>query len=205
MRFDALMLGYRVAAPNDVSAMCPDGLARVQIRSFRPTEWEVYRDVRLAALRDSPDAFGSTYTLNSTFDDDVWRARLEGLAPDADFAIAATTNDIVGGMAWVRITADEPDIAHLFQMWVAPEFRGQGVARRILHAAIEWAQRNGARTIELAVTIGASPARRLYETVGFEPVGEPEPLRDGSTLQVQPMALLIAGGAQHAPRWDPQT
>ncbi|MDZ7825378.1 MAG: GNAT family N-acetyltransferase [Gammaproteobacteria bacterium] len=173
-------------------------MTRVQIRSFRPTDWELYRDVRLAALQESPDAFGSTYALNSTFDDDVWRSRLEGLAPDADFPLVATINGIVGGMAWVRIAPDEPDTAHLFQMWVAPEFRGQGVAREMLHAAIEWAGHNEARTTELAVTRGASPARRLYESIGFEPTCEPEPLREGSALRVQPMVLALADGTRQA-------
>ena len=179
-------------------------MTRLQIRSLRPTEWQRYRDARLAALQESPDAFGSAYALNSTFTDDVWRSRLEGVDPGADFPVVATINEIVAGMAWVKIPADEPDTAHLFQMWVAPEFRGQGFALRMLEAAIEWAQRNGARTIQLAVTFGASPARRLYEAAGFEPIGESEPLRDGSALQVQPMALLIAGGPQQVARSDPQ-
>lgn len=181
-----------------LGVVCHEHMTRVQIRSFLPNEWEAYRDTRLAALQDSPDAFGSTYALSSSFDDDVWRSRLQALEPDADFPIVAMVDGAVGGMAWAKITADEPNTAHLFQMWVVPEFRCRGIARQMLHASIEWAQRNGAPRIELAVTLGDSPARRLYESVGFEPDGEPEPLRDGSAIEVQPMVLAIPGGARRA-------
>jgi GNAT superfamily N-acetyltransferase len=169
-------------------------MTRMEIRAFHPGDWMLYRDARLAALQESPDAFGSPYALNAGFSDAVWRSRLDGLMPNEDFPIAAMVDDAVAGMAWVTIKADEPETAHLFQMWVAPSYRGQRLARQMLDAAIEWARRSGARRIALAVTLGASPARRLYESAGFEPDGEPEPLREGSALQVQPMARSLAGG-----------
>ncbi|MEE4299399.1 MAG: GNAT family N-acetyltransferase [Pseudomonadales bacterium] len=178
-------------------------MTSVLIRSFLPSEWTLYRDTRLAALHDAPDAFGSTFAQNRTYDDAVWRARLEGLDPKADNPLLALVDDAVGGMAWITIKAERPDTAQLFQMWVAPEHRGRGVGRGLLAAAIDWARLNGARTVELGVTVGASPARRLYESAGFRPTHETEPLREGSALRMQPMALTLADGTRGAPGVNP--
>ena len=91
------------------------------------------------------------------------------------------------GLAWVRINENAPEIAHLYQMWVAPTRRRQGVGRALLDAAVAWAQIAGAQTLELHVTSDNSEARRLYERVGFSPFGELEPLRPGSQIQSQTM------------------
>jgi len=163
-----------------------------EIRPFRPAEWRQYRDLRLAALKDAPDAFGSTWAVNARLDDAAWRSRLQGLDPARDFPIAATADGVLGGMAWARIEADRPETAQLFQMWVAPPLRGRGIARQILQAAIAWSRYRGARIMDLGVTLGDSPARRLYESAGFTVNGEPEPLRDGSPLRIQPMTLILA-------------
>jgi hypothetical protein len=32
----------------------------ITVRTFAPNEWKTYRDLRLRALADAPDAFGST-------------------------------------------------------------------------------------------------------------------------------------------------
>jgi hypothetical protein len=56
---------------------------------------------------------------------------------------------------------------------------------------MEWATALGAISMQLSVTCGDTPARKLYESAGFIPVGALEPLRPGSTLEVQAMELRI--------------
>ena len=159
-----------------------------EIRAFTKSEWHVYKHARLNALKDSPDAFASTYETTSTLTDVAWQSRIEKLDFDTNYPIAAFRNDQVAGMAWVML---EADIANLFQMWVAPNCRGLGIGAAILDDAIRWATRQGAKVIHLGVTVGDTPARRLYESVGFTPVGELEPLREGSELMIQNMTLTL--------------
>ncbi|HEX2226319.1 MAG TPA: GNAT family N-acetyltransferase, partial [Candidatus Binatia bacterium] len=85
--------------------------------------------------------------------------------------------------------SSNPDVANLYQMWVAPEHRGLGAGRRLLEAVIAWASAAKVCYLALAVTCGDSPAMRLYTRAGFKPAGEPEPLRPGSELLAQPMRL----------------
>jgi hypothetical protein len=49
---------------------------RLSVRKFAPHEWRLYRDLRLRALRELPDAFGSTFAREAERTDDEWTARL---------------------------------------------------------------------------------------------------------------------------------
>jgi GNAT superfamily N-acetyltransferase len=99
------------------------------------------------------------------------------------------------GLAWGRIEQAPPEVANVYQMWVAQTHRGQGAGRLLLEAIIAWASAAGARRVLLSVTCGESSARRLYVRTGFTPIGEPEPLRPGAQLLVQPMQLVLARDA----------
>ncbi len=58
--------------------------------------------------------------------------------------------------------------------WVAtlPEFRGRGLADRMLHAILARGRERGYRGAQIAYLIGNTPASRIYERVGFKKVDE---------------------------------
>jgi ribosomal protein S18 acetylase RimI-like enzyme len=119
-----------------------------------------------------------------------WSRRVAaGAESPSEIALVAEKDSRLVGLAWSRIESSDPHHAHLYQMWVDPEFRGLGAGRKLLGAAIHWAASVNARRIVLSVTCGDTPATRLYASAGFEPAGHPEPLRPGSDLLVQPMQL----------------
>lgn len=160
------------------------------VRAFVADEWRTYRELRLRALSESPDAFGSTLAREQPWPDEEWSARLaRGTESDTDLPLVADLEGTAVGLAWVRIEEAAPATANLYQMWVAPEARGLGAGRMLLDAAIEWARSAGARAVALGVTCGDTPATRMYARAGFAPVGAPEPLRPGSPLLEQRMVL----------------
>lgn len=57
-------------------------------------------------------------------------------------------------------------------MWVDPDWRGQGVASRLVDAVIEWARQRGKPRILLDVGDGNAAAIALYQSKGFEPTGK---------------------------------
>lgn len=166
------------------------------IRRFAPHEWRTYRDLRLRSLAESPDAFGSTLERESAWQDTEWARRLEaGARSSTDLSLMAQVGEEAVGLAWGWIRDTDPEVAHLFQVWVAPEYRGRGIARMLIDAVTAWAREAGARRMALDVTCGDSAAMRLYRRAGFRPCGDPQPLRPGSTLLKQPMRLALSPDA----------
>jgi ribosomal protein S18 acetylase RimI-like enzyme len=82
-------------------------------------------------------------------------------------------------------------VAHVYQMWVAPEFRGLGAGRLLLDEVVAWARELDAREVLLGVTSGDTPATRLYARAGFVAFGELTPIRPGSSCQAYMMRLTL--------------
>jgi GNAT superfamily N-acetyltransferase len=166
------------------------------IRPFNSDEWELYRSLRLAALADSPNAFGSTLDAEQRRESAEWSARLaSGTASRWDRPLVAQIGARAIGLAWGKLEPTEPELAHVYQMWVAPESRRLGVGRLLLENLTVWARAAGAQHLCLCVTCGDSSAMRLYLRAGFKPNGSAGPLRPGSTLMAQPMRLELSARA----------
>jgi GNAT superfamily N-acetyltransferase len=167
------------------------------VRRFASDEWRKYRAIRLRALAESPEAFGSTLAQEHGRTDADWSDRLaSGTDSALDLPRVAEIGPEPVGLAWGRVDPSERALAHLYQMWVDPDFRGMGVGGMLLDTAIAWARDVGARFLVLSVTCGDTPAARLYARAGFTPVRDPEPIRPGSPTLAQPLQLELhaAGG-----------
>jgi GNAT superfamily N-acetyltransferase len=163
-----------------------------EIRPFVSHEWPLYKSLRLRALAESPDAFGSTLAAEQGRSDHDWSNRLaSGINSELDLPLVAEVDGVPAGLAWGRVDRDDPEVVNLYQMWVAPEYRGLGAGQMLVETVITWAKDKGARCLNLGVTDRDSPARRLYRRLGFAPVGQPEPLRPGSDLFCQSMRLQL--------------
>jgi GNAT superfamily N-acetyltransferase len=159
------------------------------VRRLYVHDWPLYRDLRLAALRDTPDAFGSTLAREAAFPDAEWRGRLAAAAMSArDLPLVA--EEEVGhavGLAWVRVDSAEPHMATLYQVWVHPVARRRGIGQQLIEAAATWALAAGATSLALHVALGPNSALEFYRHVGFAEVGAPSPLRPGTDLWQQGM------------------
>jgi len=163
-----------------------------KIRTFAEHEWAIYKDLRLAALTESPDAFGSTLAREVGRSEADWASRLAaGVNSAWDFPIVAQIDSQPIGLAWGRIEQSNPTVANLYQVWVHPNYRRLGAGQMLLEAVMAWAMDKQVDFLELGVTCGDSPALRLYLRAGFEPVGPPEPIRPGAELLGQHLRLKL--------------
>lgn len=164
----------------------------VEVRRIRADEWRELRDLRLRALRDAPDAFGSTYDEESVNGDERWMEWAAALADGGSSFGAVAVDD----GRWVAMTVgaphrDYPGEAGLFAMWVALDARGAGVGRDLVEHVVSWARSQAFRVLRLRVTETNEGARRLYERCGFADDGVRLPLREGSGTTTMSMVMEL--------------
>ncbi|GMK40278.1 N-acetyltransferase [Paenibacillus sp. CCS19] len=145
----------------------------VQIRVLEAADAANYHALRLRGLMTNPEAFGSTYERETGF---ALAFVEERLKPAEDkFTLGAIDTDglLVGIVTFVREASTK--IRHkgnVYGMYTAPEVRGQGVGRALLHALIERARScSGLEIINLTVVTDNAPARSLYQSLGFVTYG----------------------------------
>jgi ribosomal protein S18 acetylase RimI-like enzyme len=169
------------------------------VRPFQSDEWRLYRELRLEALRDSPNAFASTLDREQAFPDELWMDRLARAATSRlDCPLVAEEAGGAVGLAWARIDADDPGTVTLYQLWVHPDARRRGIGRSLLSSATEWARRLGSTKMVLSVSCDAQPAVEFYRRLGFTEDGPPSPLRAGSETLQQPLQRSIVGSVPSA-------
>jgi ribosomal protein S18 acetylase RimI-like enzyme len=129
------------------------------------------RAIRLRALADAPDAFGTLLAEDEARPLSEWIRRLE--APEAAVFLAVEAGRDVG-IVFGRPYEDRGAVegaAGLFGMWVAPQTRRDGVGGALVDAVVGWARGAGYARVLLDVADGNVPAIRLYEARGFLPTG----------------------------------
>ena len=136
----------------------------ITVRRLSPDDWTIERDLRLAALAESPSAFGSRFEDAVRMDESDWRVRL---SEQVRFA-AWLGRQSIGTVGFAAAREPYPvGTAVLIGMWVAPFVRGRGVADRLVDVVVEQCRRDGKTAIWLSVTHGNVVAERLYARHGF--------------------------------------
>jgi predicted GNAT family acetyltransferase len=144
-----------------------------------PDDWAILRDVRLRALADSPDAFGSTLEREQDLEEKEWRRR--SVRP-------VWVAQVDGRPVAMAGTFLHDGALLVWGMWTDPAHRGQGLARALLDALIGPAVAEG-RPVALHVNVANPGARAFYEGYGFVATGELEPLRPGSEQRIELMRI----------------
>ncbi len=140
----------------------------LRMRRLGPDDWTTYRAIRLEMLRDSPEAFRTSYDEAAAQGEAGWRQRLAG---GATF-LAELGDEPVGSVScWVGGSGSPEHVADLGAMWVAPSARRSGVGEALVRAAVGEARAQGRRVLRLEVVSDNDGARALYERMGFRATG----------------------------------
>ena len=129
----------------------------------------LYRDVRLAAMLESPDAFSSRYSDAVSRSDESWREQADSSATGSDRATFLILDGEPVGIAALYRDAADPDTGELIQMWVSPEKSGGTAAAELIGKIFRWAAGNGFSQVKAEVMANNPRALRFYGKCGFIP------------------------------------
>jgi RimJ/RimL family protein N-acetyltransferase len=140
----------------------------MEIRRLRSGEASLYREVRLKALRESPEAYASTYESAIERSFESWEKQAESTCAGSDRAtFVVLSHDAPVGLAALYRSEDSPAEGQLFQVWISPESRGKAAAAGLMDAVFNWAGRHGFRKIHAQVLATNIRALRFYQNYGF--------------------------------------
>ena len=154
----------------------------MSVRQLTGADAVAFRELRLRALKEHPDAF------TSSFEEDVQQpvsTVAQRLAGDGGnvFWGAYVDGALCGMVGLTRETRIKGrHKGHVVAMYVAPEFRRRGLGMSLLQAVIDYA-RDEAKLSQLVLTVthANAAASELYRAAGFK------------TFGVEPRALKVGG------------
>jgi ribosomal protein S18 acetylase RimI-like enzyme len=171
-------------------------MSEVTVRVLAEDDWDTYRQMRLGALKESPQAFVSTYDEELGYDEDFWRLRMR--RSTRLLAVRDGENVGVVSLGDAQPIDDDSDlqvsqrVAEIFGMWVDPNARGTGVAWRLVDAAAAEAREQERTHLMLWVVVDNGRAVAFYSSYGFRPSDSRRPVRTDETLTEMAMVLPVS-------------
>jgi GNAT superfamily N-acetyltransferase len=175
-------------------------------RRVEEQEWKQLREIRLAALADTPIGFGMWHADALNLPDEHWQETAERAANAEETALFVALDDETG--EWVGLAGGfTPDqysdywdprraVIAVYSVFVAPEHRGRarGVADLLFDTVIGWAGRDWPDShIVLGVHDRNERAHAFYRRYGFVDNGRSIPYILDDTAAVLLMDYRPAG------------
>jgi ribosomal protein S18 acetylase RimI-like enzyme len=142
----------------------------IQIRQYQPSDNEFilslvsrFSEFELPEWRDRAE-------IDDTNQASIQRA-LGKPGPDSAIFIAEDENEKQAGFIHLQTETDyfrDEKYGYISDLAVDASFEGQGIGRKLLETAEEWARTKGYRLLALYVFAGNTRARQLYEKYGFK-------------------------------------
>jgi GNAT superfamily N-acetyltransferase len=141
------------------------------VRRIRSSDAEIYKRLRLTALKDIPVAFTTTCESALIRTAESWSAQVEEAARGEDRGIfIAFCGQEPVGMAALYRDEENPHIGEVLQMWVSPPYRSQGVGQHLMDSIVNWARCCRFDELKAHVTRRNQRAIPFYEKCGFKQI-----------------------------------
>ena len=110
---------------------------------------------------------GQVVQMEKTCFSEPWSENLicSGLDSRLDTYFVYADHDSILGYCVLRILGDEGEIQRI-AVW--PQYRRQGIARKLMDAMVNYARRRGVLAVALEVRESNEGARKLYDSYGFK-------------------------------------
>jgi len=152
----------------------------LEIRPLAASDAAAFRQIRLQAISDAPSAVWPTYEEEARRTIEETEARIQ--RTDTQIVFGAFIGAKLVGIAGLRREPLE-QVRHKALLWgvfISPDRRRGGLARRLFSRVLSFARDEGILQIHLCVNTENVRARHLYHSLGFESFGvEPGAMRIG--------------------------
>ncbi|MEO6142403.1 MAG: GNAT family N-acetyltransferase [Dermatophilaceae bacterium] len=166
-------------------------MSEINVRALGEEDWQVFRDVRLAALHDAPEAFVASRAQEEAFDEERWRERIRG----SRRLVAQRDGTVLGVVSIGETEEPRAGTAELFGLWVAPGSRGAGVAWKLVEAGADRARADGRSHLSYWVGTDNGRAVAFASSFGFRPSSTRRPMRVASEEDgAEEMAMILPLG-----------
>lgn len=172
----------------------------MKIRQLHPQDAEAYLTIRLKALQNNPEAFGSSYAEEKDQPVEKYIRRFQ--SNDSITLGAFVDEQLIGVVTLVREGLIKlQHRATIMAMYVSTEQRGLGIGKslmaEIIQKANDWV---GVEQVYLTVVTANEPAKKLYASLGFEVFGaEKRALKVGNTYyDEEHMVLFLCGNSSES-------
>ena len=157
----------------------------MRIRRLEPHEITLHRDLRLCALRDSPESFAETAAEAEARPFSYWEDLTRSVTEhNRHVMFLACEADAVFGSTYGLRDIENRDTARVGGTWVAPSHRRRGVGRALLQAVLSWARDHDFQRLRLWAPSANAAAHALYRQAGFAETGRRRPLPTNAELQI---------------------
>ena len=131
--------------------------------------WE-YRKLRLEALREEPQAFGSTHKDQADQPIEEWQKWLNNYIEGKKnwMIFAANGNKLIGMVGAYQTGEKKNDYTQIIAMYVSSEARGKGVSKLLMKRLLEkLTNETSVKEVILDVNVDQVAAVNLYKSFGF--------------------------------------
>lgn len=147
----------------------------VSIEKLTKADWGAYKELRLRALREEPQAFDASFTSYANKGDEYWKDIAVELTDARHLCLVAKRSGVIVAVGIVEFDDNEKTrhVADLTFLYVLPDARGAGIGKGLLEHMLAAVQsRPDILKVNVRVCSVQHAAVHLYTDVGFKQVSE---------------------------------
>ncbi|KHF38804.1 GNAT family N-acetyltransferase [Halalkalibacter okhensis] len=142
----------------------------MQIRKLESKDANLFREIRLQALKQVPEAFAASY--EEEFQEGISFFESKLLNKEVFFGLFKEEDKLVGIISLSRSTLLKMQHkAAIGSVFITKEARGKGFGKKLFTHVMEKAQAEGIEQLQLVVAAHNDKAKQLYESLGFQLFG----------------------------------
>jgi ribosomal protein S18 acetylase RimI-like enzyme len=153
-------------------------------------KWNEYRELRLRALKEDPEAFSSSYADSLRQPEQFWKTRLaDAERGEGSWLLFGTQDNKLVGMIGAFTEGDTTEIATVVSVYVPREERGNGISSRLMEEILRVLSAvPRLRKARLDVNVSQVAAIRVYQRCGFREIGR-KPATTGAGEAVKQLVM----------------